>query len=323
MANYYDEKLENSQDTGYFGDIFIGTPGQYFSVIMDTGSSNLWVPDTQCTDSGCAGKDKYDSSKSSTYKSNGEKITIQYGTGSMSGFLSEDTVCVAGACVTDCTFAEATELASFFAGQPFDGILGLAYQSIAADNVEPWFDLAVSQLGIDNKFGFYLDSTPNSNSSMLTLGGTNSAYYTGDFSMYNLYLGLGDYYMISIDGISAGSTSISSTSSRAIVDTGTSVLLGPRKTINSLLTALNIKSDCSNLDSLEDINIKIGSKNFNIPASIYVLKTTLLGRDFCQPLVQGALTSEYILGDTFIRAWYTVFDHGAKQVGFAKSINNK
>ncbi len=72
-------------------------------------SSNLWVPSVQCTSIACFLHAKYDSSASSTYKANGSEFSIQYGSGSMEGFVSQDTLRIGDLTIKGQDFAEATK----------------------------------------------------------------------------------------------------------------------------------------------------------------------------------------------------------------------
>merc|ERR1712054_528456 len=83
--------INDFQNAQYYGEVQVGTPPQTFKVIFDTGSANLWIPNSKV---GLVGllKHKYDSSKSSTYIKNGSAFNIRYGSGPVSGIWSEDTV---------------------------------------------------------------------------------------------------------------------------------------------------------------------------------------------------------------------------------------
>jgi len=242
----------NFENAQYYGEIAIGTPPQSFKVVFDTGSSNLWVPSQKCSwvDLPCDFHARYDSSKSKTYQPNGTKFSIQYGSGSLSGFLSKDTVQVGGLTVTDQTFAEATsEPGLTFLVARFDGILGLAFDSISVDFVTPvWYNILQQNLVSQPLFGVWLNrNMSDPNGGELTLGGTDASHYTGAIN----YVPLAgeDYWRFTMADLQVNGKSMGfcgSAGCPAIADTGTSLLAGPTKMvtqINAMLNATGVLSE--------------------------------------------------------------------------------
>jgi len=256
-AERTNEPLYNFLDAQYYGQISIGQPPQYFNVVLDTGSSNLWVPSSQCPwyDLACDLHHKYDHSKSSTYVANGTQFQIQYGSGAMSGFLSQDQVTIAGLTAKNQVFAEALgEPGLAFVAAQFDGILGMGFVDISVDGVVPvWYNL-VSQGSVKTPvFAFWLDRDPNAaTGGEVVLGGTDQSHYTGSFS-YTPVTKKG-YWQFQVNDYQIGGKSYNwcgTTGCKTIADTGTSLLAGPSnivKQINSIIGATGVfESECDML----------------------------------------------------------------------------
>lgn len=251
--------ITNYVDAQYYGPITVGTPGQQFKVIFDTGSSNLWVPSVNCKSLACLHMSKYNKAHSSTYKADGRAMNIQYGSGTVGGIVDIDNVGIAGSQVKNVYFGEMLNLTWNFIASEFDGILGLAFQSISVDNLPPVLDLYYQQGFVQsNSFSFYLTQSPSSVGSSLVLGGINSAYYTGTMKYYPLIAE--NYFMIKVDSASVNGKRVTLNSFNGIVDSGTSVIVGSPAVIDIMLTQIGAVGniDCSKIDSLPTISFTIG-----------------------------------------------------------------
>lgn len=246
-----DIQLKNYLDAQYYGDIGLGTPPQTFTVIFDTGSSNLWVPSSKCRlSAACYVHTKFKGSKSSTYKADGTECNIQYGSGAVYGVLSEDTVTLGDLEITGQGFMEAVkEPGLTFLLAKFDGIFGLGFQEIAVDNVTPvWYNMLDQGLISEPVFSFWLNrNADDDNGGELIFGGMDSEHFTEPHTYVPVtrrgywQFEMGDFL---IDGKSTG---FCADSCAAIVDSGTSLMAGP----TGIITAINEEIGASGIMNQE------------------------------------------------------------------------
>lgn len=213
-----------------FSVISLGSPPQDFKVVLDTGSSNLWVPSSQCGSIACYLHNKYDSSESSTYKANGSTFEIRYGSGSLSGFVSQDTFKIGDLVVKKQDFAEATsEPGLAFAFGQFDGIMGLGYDTISVNRITPpFYNMLHDGLLDEPVFAFYLgdaNSGKGEGESEAVFGGIDPDRFSGKLT--KIPLRRKAYWEVDLDMITFGDASAELKNTGAILDTGTSLIALP------------------------------------------------------------------------------------------------
>lgn len=322
--------LSNYLNAQYYSEIQIGTPPQTFKVVMDTGSSNLWVPSSKCSSIACFLHQKYDSSASSTYKANGSEFEIPYGSGTVGGFVSQDTLQLGDLVIPKQDFGEVTsEPGLAFAFGKFDGILGLAYDTISVNRiVPPLYNAIGSGLLDDNVFAFSLgDANKNENDGgSITFGGIDKSKYTGKITY--LPVRRKAYWEVEFNSISLGKETAELDNTGAAIDTGTSLLALPSGLAEILNSQIGAKRswngqytiECDSRDSLPDLTLNFGGFEFTLSAYDYTLEVSGSCISAFTPLdLPEPIGPMAIIGDAFLRKYYSVYDIDNDAVGLARA----
>lgn len=177
-------------------------------------------------------------------------------------------------------------------------------------------------------FGFYLSDTNDKEAeSEAIFGGINEDHYTG--KMTKIPLRRKAYWEVDLDAITFGGETAEFESTGAILDTGTSLIALPTTLADLLNKEMGAKKgyngqysvECDKRDSLPDLTFTLTGYNFTIGPYDYILEvqgsciSSFTGFDIPPPA--GPLV---ILGDSFLRRYYSVYDLGSNSVGLAKAV---
>ncbi|XP_020938612.1 pregnancy-associated glycoprotein 2-like [Sus scrofa] len=320
--------LRNYLDMAYVGNITIGTPPQQFSVVFDTGSADLWVPSVYCKSKACVTHRSFNPSHSSTFRLPGKNFELKYGSGKISGFLGYDTVWIGSLRTMNQVFGlSQLETGEAFEHGVFDGLLGLGFPSLALKGTTPIFDNLKKQGQISEPvFAFYL-STKEEGSAVI-FGGVDRSFYKGELKWVPLTKP--NYWQIALDRITwRGQIFGCPRGCQAIVDTGTTYLLGPHAEvdkIHSLMNAVPLQEEylvhCNARDTYPDIIFTINNVDYPVPAHAYIRKDAndILCYSTFEAMADTLTKSQtWILGDVFLKVYFTVFDRGQNRIGLARA----
>lgn len=311
-------------DYSYFIKAQIGSARQPFYMLLDTGAANTWVMGSNCESDACKIHNTLDPKTSKSWETENKAFSISYGSGDLTGIVGQDTVSFAGLTL-DLSFGLANYTHNDFKHFAFDGILGLAMSASVTGTF--LHTLRETKLLDSLVFGISLNrDSDGRNDGQVTFGGVDSAKYTGEITYTNVpspQKRAGEW-CIPMDGLSFDGKSAEIPSRLAFIDTGTSFIFAPPKDLAALFkhvpgarayengAYVEYKVPC---DTKIPINITFSDVTYEISAKDWVVTKD----DHCISRLYGYEIKKdtWLLGDTFLKNVYSVFDPDEMRIGFA------
>jgi len=324
-------KMRNLMDSQYVGPIGVGTvrrgwtnlePQAHANVVFDTGSTNLWIASTLCKQKSCAERTRYNPEQSVTYSAvRRDELDVEFGTGELRGRLAVDDFHVGPFTVKRQTFGMIQEeIGEVFDYLPFEGILGLGFPSMAVNGSVPLVDNVIQQKVLPkNEFSFFFTRLPETASAVF-FGGVDSRFYDGQIRLFPV---VEEYYWtVELVRLSLGAHVLNldeygSPVKRVIFDTGTTYFTAPSFAIGPILDRLP-SCMCSEVAALPTLTYTLRdgrglTHDVDVPPSMYMVGSG--GHSICDPAFMEVDVPDehgpaFLLGEVFMRHFYTVFQRG-------------
>ncbi|KAF9046830.1 aspartic peptidase A1 [Hymenopellis radicata] len=230
-----------STDIGYLATIQMGTPPQDFSLLMDSGSADMWVGGENCVSEAggdCGPHTFLGTGSSSSFKDSGTQFQVTYGTGAVAGDIIQDNVVVAGLALDAHTFGVATTESVEFSGDTtsFDGLMGLAQSTLSNQGVPtPPESLAAAGLIAGAITSYKISRLADGlNDGEITFGGLDDTKFDPATLVTLDNVNAQGFWEAAVDSSSVDGTDLGFKGRTAILDTGTTLMIVPQADANAI-----------------------------------------------------------------------------------------
>ncbi|CZR62854.1 uncharacterized protein PAC_12751 [Phialocephala subalpina] len=308
------------------------------TLALDTGSSDTWVNPTcvtgQRTDL-CAGIPQYKPASSSSSKNLGKPMSLAYGIGRAQGIFYTDDVHLGGASIKAQQFGVATDTQSLDTG-----LLGIGFgidyttqypniiDQMATQNITKSRAFSLNLGGVDTKTG------------AIVFGGIDTKKFYGKLGKQAIipYKQSPDgfpRYWITMTSLSVTTPSktiksiFSGTSQPVFLDSGGTLSQLPASIVTAIVTlfpgARSVGSGqytvpCSALKQDGYLDFGFGTTTIRVPYHEFVWQADV---DLCAlgVMANAAGDPTYVLGDSFLRAAYVVYDQDNQNIHLANAAS--
>ncbi|KAL8874155.1 MAG: hypothetical protein Q9174_000460 [Haloplaca sp. 1 TL-2023] len=318
-------------DFSYFASVKFGSSGKVLYMLVDTGAANTWVMGSDCTNQVCADHNTFGPEDSQTLSVSQEPFDLKYGTGSVSGYVANDTIEVAGISVS-LSFGLASSTSEDFADYPMDGILGLGYPGskpmdfpTAMETIQEADVLPSNILGVNLQ-----RSSDGSRDGQLSFGAPDTTKYEGDLS-YTRIVDDASTWEIPVDDVKVGGKSCGLNGRTAIIDTGfcsqtksqTSFMLLPpldAEELHGKIPNAQHDGETYTVPCTSDTSIQLvfSGTSYSISPKDYVGDADEDDSATCASNIIGRKpfeANQWLVGDVFLKNVYSVFDYDSQSIG--------
>ena len=272
----------NYLNTQYTVPVTVGNTS--FWMVPDSGSFELLVPSASCSEcrcldssSQCCTEARTDNKQTYAQPALSQRqVTMTFGQGPVMGTITSDSVRVNELSTNNQSVVLINEhKVQGYCESSYDGVLGLGHRKYARESDQ---DTALlTTLGMDS-FSICFGRNTDEPGRLIVGGGLPRLRY------YDIPVIGTRHWAVQMMGASFGGGSTGRVCDRppycgAIIDSGTSLLAGPRELVASMLDGLGqpVAEDCSNVHDLPNLVLQLGPPgqqlNITLTPDIYVTRT--------------------------------------------------